>query len=204
MPPAGVPGLGDLAAAAGALKRVRRQGWVDRGVADAESVADHSYRVALLAWALARTRGLDAGRAMLIGLVHDLAEAEVGDETPYDALLRAGQPFDRALFDRLPPDDPVRRAAKQARERAAIERLAAALPPGLADELVGAWSDYADGQSPESRLVKELDRIETLRQAEEYAADQPDLPIGSFRRQVAAMALPEDLAALVGEQGRGA
>jgi len=138
MPPAGVPGLGQLAAAAGSLKEVRRKGWVDRGVPDAESVADHSYRVALLAWALARTRGLDAERAMLIGLVHDLAEAEVGDETPYDALLGGAEPFDRGQFDRLPPEDPARRAAKRAREQAAIERLVAGLPGGLADELADA------------------------------------------------------------------
>src|SRR5829696_4899937 len=100
MPPAGVPGLGELAESAGSLKQVRRKGWVDRGVPDAESVADHSYRVALLAWALARARGLDAERAMLIGLVHDLAEAEVGDETPFDALLASGTPFELAQFDR--------------------------------------------------------------------------------------------------------
>ncbi|HEY3109921.1 MAG TPA: HD domain-containing protein [Chloroflexota bacterium] len=197
MPPAGVPGLGELAAAAGSLKEVRRKGWVDRGVSDAESVADHSYRVALLAWALARARGLDAGRAMLIGLVHDLAEAEVGDETPYDALLSGEQPFDRGHFDRLPPRDPARLAAKHARERAAIERLAAGLPADLAAELAAAWRDYDAQASPEARLVKQLDRVETLLQAEAYAARRPDLPIGSFRRQVAAMSLPDDLAALV-------
>src|SRR5436309_8629270 len=138
MPPPGVPGLGDLAGAAGALKEVRRKGWVDRGVPDAESVADHSYRVALLAWALARRRGLDAERAMLIGLVHDLAEAELGDETPFDTLLGGPEPFDRRRFERLPPDDPARRAAKHARERAAIDRLSAALPGRLAEELAAA------------------------------------------------------------------
>src|SRR4051794_5293762 len=103
MPPAGIPGLGDLAEAAGALKEVRRKGWGDRGLSDAESVADHSYRVALLAWALARARGLDAGRALLIALVHDLAEAEVGDGTPFDALLAGPGPFDRGLFETPPP-----------------------------------------------------------------------------------------------------
>ena len=45
-------------------------------------------------------------------------------------------------------------------------------------------------------LVKQLDRVETLLQAEAYASRQPDLPIGSFRSQVAAMALPDDLADL--------
>src|SRR5262245_37238446 len=170
MPPAGVPGLGELAETAGRLKEVRRKGWVDRGVPAAESVADHSYRVALLAWALARARGLDAGQAMLIGLVHDLAEAEVGDETPFDALLASGQPFDNERFDRPPPDDPAGRAAKQARERVAIERLAGGLGPPLAAELAAAWHDYAEQRSPEARLVKQLDRVETLLQARAYAA----------------------------------
>src|SRR2546425_2701171 len=179
MPRAGVPGLGALAAAAGSLKEVRRKGWVDRGVSDAESVADHSYRVALLAWALARARGLDAERAMLIGLVHDLAEAEVGDETPYDPLLSGGQPFDRGQFDRLPPDDPARRAAKHAREQAAIERLAGGLPAELAAELAAAWRDYDAQASPEARLGKQLDRVETLLQARAYAARPTDPPIGS-------------------------
>src|SRR5918912_251677 len=116
MPPAGVPGLGALAAAAGSLKEVRRQGWVDRGVADAESVADHSYRLAVLAWAVARARGLDAGRAVLIALVHDLAEAEIGDETPFDALRRGGAPA-RVDFDHPPARDPARERAKHDRER---------------------------------------------------------------------------------------
>src|SRR5437868_15393470 len=103
MPPSGVPGLGELADAAGKLKEVRRKGWVDRGVPDAESVADHSYRVAVLAWAVARQRGLDASRALLIGLVHDLAEAEVGDETPFDGLLTSGADLEPERFDTPPP-----------------------------------------------------------------------------------------------------
>jgi putative hydrolase of HD superfamily len=175
--------LAALADAAGKLKRVRRKGWVDRGVPDAESVADHSYRLALLAWAVARTRGLDAERALKVALLHDLAEAEVGDETPFDDAL-AGADFDPARFDGPAPRDDARSRAKHARERAALDRLAARLPAALADELRDAVGDYEAQASAEARLVKQLDRVETLLQAEEYAAEQPDLRIGSFRAEV--------------------
>src|SRR5688572_1987599 len=125
--------LAALADAAGKLKRVRRKGWVDRGVPDAESVADHSYRLALLAWAVARQRGLDADRALKMALFHDLAEAEVGDETPFDDAL-SHDAFDPARFDQPAPRDDARRAAKHARERAALARLAAELPAPVAAE----------------------------------------------------------------------
>jgi putative hydrolase of HD superfamily len=175
--------LAALADAAGNLKRVRRKGWVDRGVPDAESVADHSYRLALLAWAVARERGLDADRALKVALLHDLAEAEIGDETPFDAALADAAAFDRARFDQPAPRDDASRAAKHARERAAVDRLAARLPAAIADELRGLTADYDAQASPEARLVKQLDRVETMLQAEEYAAEQPGLPIGSFRHE---------------------
>ena len=175
--------LAALADAAGNLKRVRRKGWVDRGVPDAESVADHSYRLALLAWAVARERGLDADRALKVALLHDLAEAELGDETPFDAELAGGAAFDRARFDQPAPRDDARRAAKHARERAALMRLAARLPASIAAELSDLVADYDSQRSAEARLVKQLDRVETLLQAEEYLAEQPGLPIGSFRHE---------------------
>jgi putative hydrolases of HD superfamily len=68
------------------LKKLRRQGWIDRGVNDPESTADHSWAVALLAWLLVHDRPeLDRDRVLLLGLVHDLPEAVAGDATPFDA-----------------------------------------------------------------------------------------------------------------------
>jgi putative hydrolase of HD superfamily len=195
MPPASISGLSRLADAAGKLKRVRRKGWVDRGVDDAESVADHSYRLAVLAWAVARARGLDAERAVLIALLHDLAEAEVGDETPFDAALAEGG-FDRARFDEPAPRDDTRRAEKHARERAAVAGIAGALGAALGGELQALVEAYARQRSPEARLVKELDRVETLLQAEEYLLERPDLPVGSFRHEVESRGLAPDLAEL--------
>src|ERR671916_2692003 len=67
------------------LKRLDRTGWVLRGrPPGAESVAAHSYGVALAAMLLAdevRARGVevDVGRVLRIALLHDLAEARTGD-----------------------------------------------------------------------------------------------------------------------------
>ncbi len=74
-----------------ALKALPRTGWSDRGVnaVIVESVADHSLAVAILAWATALERvrdgeDLDPQRVLLLALIHDLAESEVGDVPPYD------------------------------------------------------------------------------------------------------------------------
>lgn len=196
-----IRGLRRLAEATGQLKNVRRKGWVDRGVPEAESVADHSYRVAVLAWAVARARGLDADRAVKIALVHDLAEAETGDETPFDDLLRraerSGQAFDATQFEREPPVDEARRVAKHAREARVMEDLADSLATELGDELRGLWREYDEQATDEARLVKDLDRVETVLQAEAYRATRPGLPIGSFRAELARRRLPPDLAELV-------
>src|SRR5687767_10188734 len=60
------------------LKFTFRTGWLDRGVppASTESVADHSFRMTLLAWlaALEGEPALDADRVLKLALIHDLAE----------------------------------------------------------------------------------------------------------------------------------
>src|SRR2546423_2254696 len=67
------------------LKRLDRTGWVLRGLpAGAESVAAHSYGVALSAMLLAdecAARGVEVNteRVLRIALLHDLAETRTGD-----------------------------------------------------------------------------------------------------------------------------
>ena len=63
----------------GRLKLEKRKGWVDRGVKDAESVADHSMRLSVMALVLAKKLGLDECKAVKMAVVHDLPEAIVGD-----------------------------------------------------------------------------------------------------------------------------
>ena len=47
--------------------------------------------------------------------------------------------------------------------------------------MVGAWEEYEEGATPEARLVRQADKLETWLQALEYRAAQPDLIIDSFR-----------------------
>lgn len=65
------------------LKDVLRQGWVNAGVQSPESVAAHSWGMAILALKLC-PNNLDLERVLKLCLVHDLPEVIVGDLTPSD------------------------------------------------------------------------------------------------------------------------
>ena len=119
------------------LDRVQRSGFVLRGVADPESVTEHSWHVAFLVWALGeRVPGVDAARALEIALVHDLAELRVGD------LPRtAGRYFPAG--------------AKNAAETAAMADILAPLP----ERARRLYADYQEGGSLEARPVKACDKL---------------------------------------------
>lgn len=165
------------------LKAVRRQGWLDRGVDDPESVADHSWSVALIAWMLAAGRpGLDRDRVLLLGLVHDLPEAVVGDATPFDHLRDDAGNIAPEHFTDSPEYVAGARDAKQQRESAGIDEMVSTLPDDLAASIRSAWREYDQGRTAEARFVKQIDKFETVFQALVYRNDQPDLTIESFIR----------------------
>jgi putative hydrolase of HD superfamily len=130
------------------LKLLPRTGWLQRGVHNPESIAEHTFGVAMLALLVGDTLpGIDRGRLLTIALLHDMAEALVGD-LPATA---------RRLFGA---------ETKYAAERGAMEELLADLPQ--AAEYLALWDEYVCGGSVEARLVKALDRLEMLSQALAY------------------------------------
>jgi putative hydrolase of HD superfamily len=135
----------DLLDEALALKDVTRAGWLRVGVDNPESVAAHSWGICWLVIAL-DIPGIDQHKALKLAVVHDLAEARVGDITPHDGISQA---------------------EKQARERAAIESMLQDRP-----DLQGLWTEYDDGTSPEAMLVHDLDRLDMALQAVRYARTQ--------------------------------
>ena len=66
-----------------ALKQLPRTGWVRSNVEHPESVAAHSWGMAILALRLA-PKELDLIKVLSMCLVHDLPEVIVGDLTPHD------------------------------------------------------------------------------------------------------------------------
>ena len=187
-------GLLTLARFLAKLKCVKRTGWLDRGIpeADVESVADHSLGVALLAWACAveqRELGapLDPARVALLAMIHDLPEAETGDAPPYDPSA-IPPPADlterRAFLERRHIRGDERQQAKRDAEDAAMRGLLADLPENVHAELQSLWDELHRGESAEARFVKQIDRLETFLQSRAYREQYPDAPVSSFKQEV--------------------
>ena len=189
-------GLLRLAQQAQRLKRIPRQGWLDRGVSplETESVADHSMGVALLAWISAleaQSAGaeLDPVRVLMLALIHDLPEAEIGDWTPYtaeDVNAQAVAGEREAFLNMRQTRSPERTAAKRAAEQVMIDQLSYMLGSDTGTTLASLWQELVDGETREAQFVKQVDRLETFLQSRAYAADDPTRPMESFKTEASA------------------
>jgi len=84
------------------LKDVLRQGWVNAGVESPESVAAHSWGMAILALKLCPS-DLNLEHVLKLCLVHDLPEVIVGDLTPEDDVSTKSAD-ERAAMQQLAPE----------------------------------------------------------------------------------------------------
>ncbi len=132
-----------------ALKLLPRTGWLQRGVAQPESIAEHTFGVATLALLVGdRVPCIRRERLLVMALLHDMAEAVIGD-LPHTARNYLGK------------------ATKDDAERRALADLLAPLP--ACDDYMQLWDEYTQRTSREARLLKQLDRLEMLIQAVAYA-----------------------------------
>jgi len=152
MPPrngsAELSGIVEFLRAAERLKTTPRSGFTSAG--RPESVAEHTWRLCLMALVLApEFPELDFARLVKICIVHDLGEAIGGD---------------------IPAPEQTRRKAagmsggKAADERRDLVTLLEPLPPHLRQEITGLWDEYEAARSPEARVAKALDKLETILQ----------------------------------------
>jgi len=129
---------------AGALKRTPRSGWAFLPGAESESVAEHTFRMVLVALVLARLDGsVDADRVVRMALVHDLPEARTSDLNY------------------------VHQKYVTADEAAAARDQTAGLPFG--EEIRSLLDELASRATPEALVVRDADQLEmllSLREAE--------------------------------------
>ena len=123
------------------LKHLDREGWKRVGVDRPESVAAHSWSMCWLVMLLA-PEDIDKSKAIELAIIHDLAEARVGDITPHDG---------------------VSKAEKRERETSAISSMLADRP-----DLLQLWHEYDEGITPEAQFVHDIDRLDMALQATYY------------------------------------
>lgn len=123
------------------LKATRRSGWTSTG--EQESVAAHTWRLCLMAMVMGdHFPEVNVDRVIRMLVVHDLGEAIHGD---------------------IPAPQQVP-GAKAADERRDLLELTSPLPPEARENIVALWDEYEACQTPEARLAKGLDKLETIMQ----------------------------------------
>lgn len=131
------------------LKEEVRTGWELRNIEDPESVADHSWGVALLTIVYAEEAEVEAEKALKIAVVHDIAEAETGDLVT------------RAIDEKQDVD----KEEKEEMEKEVVEKLSGLLE---SEELGELWTEYEERDSKEAKFVKDMDMIDMCLTALKY------------------------------------
>lgn len=151
MTPTELTGVLDFLRAAEQLKTQTRSAHTSTG--KRESVAEHTWRLCLMAVVFAgEFPDVDFPKLIRICVIHDLGEAISGD---------------------VPAIHQTPGAPKSAREREDLLQLLAPLPERLRDEITALWDDYEAAETPEARLAKGLDKLETILQHNQ-GANPPD------------------------------
>jgi len=146
MPEKNYVNLMNLIAEAGMLKRVRRSGWWVLGIKDSETVADHSFRCAVIGYIIAKMEKVPPYKVLLMTLFNDMHEARIND------LHKMAQRYIKL---------------QEAEDRAFKEQISN-LPKSMKNELRGMHEEYRKQGSRESIIARDADILECLVQAKEY------------------------------------
>ena len=131
------------------LKELKRTGWLVRNIKDAESVASHSFNVALLCVLFSEDQNLDVRKCIELALLHDLHEAECGDLISKEYCLLG-----------------LDAREKLKRELEAAESMLAAFPEKK--EKLAKLFELFERKTKEAIFVKDMDILETCLQALYY------------------------------------
>lgn len=112
-----------------------------------ESIADHSWRLALMVILFSNELNLKINqlKAIKIALVHDIAESITGD-IDLTTIMKGK----------------ITKAQKNQKEIQAIKKIKSMLPTNVGAEIYSLWHEYNQATTQEAKFIKALDKIETL------------------------------------------
>lgn len=144
----------------GDLKHLRRTGWVVRSVPMAETVGSHSWRMALMAMQKEeelKALGVNVNHVIEMCLLHDVAEAVIGDIIPEHHQTS---------------NNKISKEEKKNIETKAINDLSEKYN---FPKLKRLFNEYEEQNTLESKVVKNLDKLDMILQAYEYSQTYPNL-----------------------------
>lgn len=130
---------------AGNLKRVRRSGWWLINIENPESVADHSFRAAVIGYVLACLEKVNTGRVTLMCLFNDFHEARIND------LHKVGHRYINF------------REAETKAHKEQTEPLG-----DIGNDIFSFHNEFQQQKTKESLVARDADLLECLVQAREY------------------------------------
>ena len=142
------------------LKHLPRTGWLNHGIEVPETVASHSWQMAIMALQLSNTlvdKEYDFDKVIKMCLCHDLGESLIGDITPGDSRYKN----------------------KDIMEKDAIECIA---KEGNFSELALLYKEYQENKTPEAKLANDLDKLDMYAQAIDYEHRYPNKDLGEFKK----------------------
>ncbi|MBO0730449.1 MAG: HD domain-containing protein [Acidimicrobiaceae bacterium] len=129
----------------GFLKHLPRAGWLMLGITQPESVAEHTFRVAITGVVLAALKGADVGRTASLCLMHDSPESRIGD------IPSVGRAYISTM-----------------KAEAISSHQTSTMPDSAGTVIRELVQEYEAEESIEAQLAHDADKIETLLQAREY------------------------------------
>jgi len=129
------------------LKNISRQGWINKlSLKHPESVSDHSYSMAIMGMVISDLENYNSEKILKMILLHDLTESKIGDYTP----------------------NQISKENKIKIENNAYDEIINALPDAIKLQYAQIWEEYQKQESPESKIVHQIDKLEMTLQAKMY------------------------------------
>ena len=144
------------------LKHLPRTGWLRHNISFPESVAAHSWQMAMIALKLSQTEEkYDFNKVIKLCLCHDMGESVIGDITPNDSRYKDKKQMEQEAVDKIAQD-------------------------GNIPEIKALFMEYEEALTPEAKLANDLDKLDMYVQSLDYENKYPQKDLSEFRQSAVA------------------